>query len=88
VSYVNVGARVSGERPASKAALRRALTSNPGLVQFDTTSQLGTRPGSMAIDATTEDIGTNKLSVCGPDPYTKRKWYATVEVRNGKIQIS
>ena len=29
--------------------------------------------------------GDGKYAVVGPDPYTNRKWYATVEVLNGKI---
>jgi hypothetical protein len=88
MSWVNVGATVSGERPASKAALKRALAADPALVQFDPTGLLGSRALSVAIDATVEDIGENKLSVVGPDPYEDRRWYATVEVKNGKLRIS
>lgn len=30
-----------------------------------------------------------KLSVVGPDPYTNRKWYATVEVNaTGQVKVS
>lgn len=88
MSYINVGARIDGERPKSKAALRRALTDHPESVQFDPTADLGPRSRSVAIDATVGDIGGNKLSVCGSDPYTTRNWYATVEVKNGQIKIS
>jgi hypothetical protein len=88
MTWINVGARVNGQRPASKAALKRALAADPALVQFDTTGALGPRSRSMAIDATPEDIGEDKLSVVGPDPFTARNWYATVEVKNGKVKIS
>jgi hypothetical protein len=88
VSWINVGARVNGDRPKTKAGLKRAITANPKLVQFDVTGMVGPRHGSMSIDATAEDIGADKLSVTGPDPYTSRRWYATVEVRNGRIQLS
>lgn len=87
MGYVNTGAMVNGRRPATKKALRDALTADPGLVQFDSTSMMGPRAGDI-ISATVADIGTDKMSVVGPDPYTKRNWYATVEVANGKVKVS
>lgn len=88
MSFVNVGAYVNGVRPASKKALKdavKALEANQGFVSFDPTAAFG---GRVWIKANLADIGTDKLSVAGPDPYTNRKWYATVEVKNGKIVVS
>jgi hypothetical protein len=84
MSYINVGARVNGARPASKKALREALKDNPGSVTFDGTSPFGEQFSgtvrSIPADAT--------LSVVGPDPYTSRKWYASVtRDAAGKITV-
>jgi hypothetical protein len=90
MSYINVGARVNGQRPATKTALRNALKAVDAAdaVAFDTTAMMGPRAGDF-IAATPEDIGKDKLTVTGPDPYTSRKWYATVAVNSaGKITIS
>lgn len=87
MSYVNVGATVSGRRPASKKALREALASAPETVEFDSTAMMGPRAGD-TIKATAADIGSYSLSVVGPDPYTRRDWYATVEVKAGKLKLS
>lgn len=89
MSYINVGATLYGRRIPTKAKLRAELGPEGDWagVAFDVTSMLGPRAGEV-INATATDIGTDKLTVVGPDPYTKRNWYATVEVRNGKIKVS
>jgi hypothetical protein len=79
MTFINVGAYVNGERPKSKAALRRALAAGER-VTFDVTSPLGPRGGDL-IDGTPDDVGTDKLQVVGPDPYTTRNWYGTVQVK-------
>ena len=85
MSFVNVGAWVRFDRPATKAALKRALADNPASVTFDPTSMFHTGPSLYAVDDITDGV---KLSVCGPDPETSRKWFVTVERRNGKIRVS
>lgn len=85
MTYVNVGAYCHGERVATKAALKRALANEPEAVSFDVTAAVGPRAGDIIL-ATPGDIGDNKLSVTGPDPYTARNWYGTVTVgRNSRV---
>lgn len=90
MAFINVGAYVNGERPHTKKALREALASAPDTVRFDKTSAypwMETNDYGYSInpaDILTSDI----LAVVGPDPYTSRKWYATVtRNREGKVTI-
>lgn len=85
MAYVNVGARISGERPNSKKALKEALRDAPDTVTFDRTSPLDGSDGSDITPATIQAGQT--LTVTGPDPYRARKWYATVKL-SGKGGIS
>jgi hypothetical protein len=73
--WINVGAYIGDDRAASKAALKRALASAPHTVTFDATSELSAGPAGYRGDDV--PAGVN-LSVVGPDPYTSRKYYATV----------
>lgn len=79
MAFINVGAYVDGVRPKTKKALREACASDPNRtrVVFDATAlmQEGQR--------FTLDHPNDSLQVCGPDPRTSRKWYATV--KNGKV---
>lgn len=75
MSHINVGAYIDGKRCPTKKALKDALKSAPDTVTFDGTSPMGpqfTGPASAAPEGDT-------LSVCGPDPYTSRKWFASVK---------
>lgn len=84
MSYVNVGAsNMRGQRFATKKALKEALTQDPSSVMFDGTSTFDPFYGP----ATQAPAGV-KLQVCGPDPYTQRKWYATVTVTGGNVKVS
>jgi hypothetical protein len=78
--FVNTGAYVSGSRPRTKKALREAVASAPQTVTFDSTAALGPGAGRTFSASDPEDIGTAVLVVTGPDPYTKRNWYANVTV--------
>lgn len=86
MTFINVGAYVGGSRPKSKKALKEALAAGPKViaVEFERTSELGP-----ALPRNVYELppGT-KLQVTGPDPYTSRKWYATVELVNGKVKVS
>jgi hypothetical protein len=88
-SYINTGAFVNGSRPASKKALREAIKADPASVTFDSTSMMGARAGDV-IKADASDIGKgNTLSVTGPDPYTARNWYASVQVSaSGALKVT
>jgi hypothetical protein len=85
MALVNVGAYVNGNRPPTKKALRIAMTSNPESVYFDSTSPLGPRANQKI---TLNDMGNDILMVCGPNPYTKRDWYATIQNTSKGIRIS
>ena len=72
---------------ASKAALRRAYDADPGSVRFDSVSPMGTQFNGYV--RTPEDLPAGlKLTLVGPDPFTDRRWYGTLEVKNGKVKIS
>lgn len=81
----NTGAFISHTRPASKAALRRALAGEPENVWFDATSGISPGAGNWRPEDITEDV---ILDVVGPDPYTRRNWYATVTRKNGKLTVT
>jgi hypothetical protein len=87
MSYVNVGAYVDGKRPATKAALKRALAENPASVEFDGTSPLGPQYSDLSGVNVPEGVS---LTVVGPDPFTSRKFYATVKInaRTGKVVLT
>ena len=72
-------------RVKTKRALREKLRDYPSEVVFDRTENT---PGPQRYrgDDLPED-GT-KFSVCGPDPYTNRKWYATVERTDKGIKVT
>lgn len=78
MAYVNVGAKVNGERPRTKKALKEAMAAHPETVLFDRTAAFEGR-GPIRGDELPEDT----LQVVGPDPYTNRKWYASI--KNGKV---
>lgn len=83
MTYINVGANVNGNVPIkTKASLRLLMVTMPEIVSFYGTSEMGPYGKSVFM-------GDNlpkgyKLQVVGPDPYTKRVWYATV-MDNGKV---
>lgn len=76
MSYINVGARINGVRVKTKKALREALRDAPNTVEFDSTSPMGPQFNGRAD---TMPGGGVTLTVVGPDPYTKRTWFASVK---------
>jgi hypothetical protein len=90
-TWVNAGAidRLTGQRVKTKAELRRLLAGAPQNVMFDHTA-LGD-DATFTGDQIAEIMrhADKKWSVCGPDPYVKRDWWATVELdRNGNLKVS
>lgn len=87
MTYMNVGAYVNGERPKTKAALKRALAENPAGVTFDGTSPMGPQHDDLSGVNIPVDL---ILSVTGPDPYRARNWYANckVNVRTGRVVLT
>jgi hypothetical protein len=83
--YVNVGAgRVSDNRDfLTKKALKDEIAVNPTNVWIYGTSGFTPFKGNV-----TELVIGDKYQVTGPNPYTCRKWYATVEkLPSGKITV-
>lgn len=81
--FVGVGAQMDGTDFKTKKSLKEAIQETPEKVHFYSTSTF--TPFSGGPDKL--EIGT-KYSVVGPDPYTSRKWYATVEkLANGKVTV-
>lgn len=90
--YVNVGARYRDENPGikpgsdvpTKTALKKAIAdSSTGIELYETT--MG-KEGNWYLPR--DLVIGNKYQVTGPNPYTSRKWYATVEkTSTGKITV-
>jgi len=85
--FVNAGAKLQKDYSdiPTKKALKESLRDNPGNVVIYTTSELSAKESHNGARL---PIG-NKYQVTGPNPYTSRKWYATVEkLANGTIKVS
>ena len=76
------GIFISYRRPASKKAVREAARDNPQTVSLEATSLVGREYDGPITEAPN---GTHYF--VGPDPYTSRKFYGSVTVRDGKITI-
>lgn len=77
------GVFVDGQRPATKKALREAAADDPARVQVECTSAFTAR-GTIALTR----LPRGKYYVVGPDPYTSRKWYATIVVAaDGRVGV-
>lgn len=68
------GAFVGYSRPKTKKALREAVAADPSEVRLEATSMFGNEYDGSLSDAPTGQT----FYVVGPDPYTKRSWYAQV----------
>lgn len=74
-TYVQGGADWICAGRKTKKALREMIHSNPGDVRLFATSSMGPQFSGTA-DELPEDM---QFNVVGPDPYTRRDWYATVK---------
>ena len=72
----------------SKAAMKRAIDADPARVRFVSVASLGPAWTGSAAEFLADGPANTKLTVVGPDPYTARNWYGTVEVKNGKLKAS
>lgn len=84
MAFINCGAQLDGKDIPTKAALKRAISDNPDRVFLYGTSTFGTGELPTSADKLPEGY---KYSVVGPNPYKSRKWYATVERRNGRLTV-
>ncbi|MDJ0463089.1 hypothetical protein [Streptomyces sp. H27-C3] len=89
MSFINVGASdAQGKRIPTKAALKRALKEDSASVTFDRTSAINLGPSNATIKGDKLPEG-DKLTVVGPDPYSNRRWYATVYLNShGNISVN
>jgi hypothetical protein len=74
--------RVDPGKKPTKAALKRLLKESPKSVRLYGTSNMGPQ-----FNGTADELpdGTDFI-VVGPDPYSKRDWYANVHKgRNGQL---
>jgi hypothetical protein len=86
MSYINVGAWTrDGSRPQSKKAMKDALKADPTAIRFE-----GTAIHGPAFEGTADEIPIGvSLSVVGPDPFTSRRWYATVtRTATGSVKVA
>lgn len=84
--FVNCGAfGKNGQRIKTKKQLREELASDPASVEFDTTSMFDKASG---YSGNSFPQGVT-LTVVGPDPYSKRSWYASVSRKaDGTIKVA
>ena len=67
----------------TKKALKELCANHPDVVRLYTTSAFGGFHGKA------DELPANiTFNVVGPDPYTARKWYASVTNRDGKVKVS
>lgn len=80
--FIQGGANFPVEGNKTKTALKKAIKENPSGVTLYATSDMGPQfngPASSLPEGTT-------FNVVGPNPYTKRDWYASVKRgRNGLV---
>lgn len=74
MAYVNVGALLGNSDIQTKAALKRALATDPTSVKIYGTSEFS----PLSLTRVPNLDKGNKYSVVGPNPYNARNWYATL----------
>lgn len=86
--WQNAGAQnfFGGKDFPTKKALKELIAQSPEKVHLYSTDAFGPNYGkSWMADILPEGV---KFTVTGPNPYTSRKWYATVEkLANGNISV-
>lgn len=84
--FVQGGARVKLEgKNFTKTLLKARIKEDPSKVMLFSTSNMGP---TFTDSADKLPVGV-KFLVVGPNPYSKRDWYATVKVgRNGKLVVT
>lgn len=90
MSYVNVGVRdLIGQDIPTKSALKRMIAEDPSsvLIYQTTVGKEHDWPSRTHVSDVSE---TEHYSVVGPNPYTKRSWYAgiTFNARTQKWVVS
>lgn len=76
------GIFIGRRRPKSKKEVKEAVVADPGSVRLERTSWMGNE-----YDGPVDLAPEGEHHFVGPDPYTKRVFYGTVVVKNGKVKI-
>lgn len=76
-------------RPKSKKEVKEVLAATPERVIIEATSLFGNEYNGVAdLLPLDEQYKGEKIYFVGPDPYTKRNFYGTIEIKNGKVVAS
>ena len=76
------GIFIGNRRPKSKKEVKEAILVDPGNVFLEATSMFGNEY-SGSVNAAPD----GQYYFVGPDPYTKRNFYGTVTVQDGKVKV-
>ena len=77
------GVFIDGRRPRSKKEVKDTIAADPVRVSVEATSVFGNE-----FDGTVTDLKDGaSVSFVGPDPYTKRNFYGTIEKRGERIVV-
>jgi hypothetical protein len=76
------GIFIRHSRPASKKAVREAIAADPASVTIEATSLFGNE-----YDGPVDEMPEGKVLFVGPDPYTKRNFYGSIERRGSRITV-
>lgn len=77
------GIYVNFQRAKTKKALKEAVADPVAHVALEATSMFGNEYDGNLLDAP-----NGRYSVVGPDPYTDRRWYATITVADGGVKVA
>ena len=77
------GLFIHGKRPASKKAVKEAMSTEPGIVSIEATSVFGNEYDGPA-DHLPEGVS---VTFVGPGPYTSRKFYGVIKKQGGKLIV-
>ena len=72
-----------GRRPKSKKEIREAVKNGEAeRVSVEATSMFGHE-----YDGPLSEAPDGRITFVGPDPYTRRRFYGTITVRDGKVTV-
>jgi hypothetical protein len=78
------GLFIAYQRPRSKKAVKEAVADDPSSIQVEATSAFGNE-----YDGPLDKAPAGRISFVGPDPYTKRNFYGTIEVgEDGSLKVT
>lgn len=80
------GIFINGRRPASKKAVKDAIATAPDTVYVEATSMHGGEPENY-VSLLATNGQSHRIHFVGPDPFTKRNFYGTITIANGKVSV-